>query len=103
MKFALARRSSKAAIRKRQKRIAELQTHGMFAVQLFQRNPIEERVTSIESSPDHLVVGIGKTGIVEPHQLRETAEDFGVGKRFSWSFESRARQLQMVVAIGEIQ
>ena len=55
------------------------------------------------SSPDHIVIGIAEAGFVETHARGEPAENLGIRQRFAGRWKRRPRELQIVVAVGEIK
>ena len=52
---------------------------------------------------NHIVVGVAKAGFVETHAGSQTAENLGVRQRFSGRRQRGPRELQVVVAVGEVK
>ncbi len=75
----------------------------MLALQTFQRDALEEWVRRIQQGADHVVVGIGEAGVVEAHAGGQQAEDFDIAFGFAGGGQGGARQLQVIVSVGEVQ
>ena len=88
---------------KRLEGLRQAQADGMLAVELLERDAADERVRRIEQRADHVVFGIPEAGVVEAHALRQQAEHLYVRLRLAGGIERGPRQLQVVVAVGEVE
>ena len=75
----------------------------MLALQLFQRDAAHKRMLRCQQRPNHVVFAVLKAGVLEAEALGEQAEHLHIGLRFSRRGQCRARQLQIVVPVSEIQ
>ena len=60
-------------------------------------------MSGVQQRTDHDVFGIAEALVVETHAQGQVAEDFYVGAGFAGGVERRARQLQIVVAVGAVE
>ena len=105
MEFALAARRAEAAFGEGQERLAAmLQAHGVLAVQLFQRDAVEEGMAANRAAVRIMSSSVSrKQGSSKPMRCGQQAEDFDVGLRLAGRGQRGPRQLQIVVAVGEVE
>src|ERR1039458_8491892 len=106
MKFALAGSCTESSLGERQERLSlrrDIQADGTLAVQLFQSDSFDERMLGVEQGPDHVIFRIEKTLVLKTHSLGQKTENFDVRFGLARRRKGWPRQLQIVMAIGQIQ
>src|SRR5581483_5009982 len=86
-----------------QKGIADFQADRVFCIELFQRDPRDQRILGVQQSPNHVVFRVAETRLVETHARGQPPENLHIWQTFSWSRQSGAGQLQVEVAVCVVE